>query len=861
MKVSEIRQSYLDFFRERGHTIVESSSLIPHGDPTLLFTNSGMNQFKDVFLGTGKRPYTRAADTQKCIRAGGKHNDLDTVGRDGYHQTFFEMLGNWSFGDYFKAEAIGWSWELLTKVWGIDKDRLWASVHHSDDESAALWPKITGIPSSRVLRFGKDNFWEMGLTGPCGPCTEIHIDRGPGTGPDTGINSGSERFIELWNNVFIQFERKADGSLEPLPAKHVDTGMGLERVSQVLQGVTSNYDTDVFKPIIAAIEQRARVKYPGAGKEGTAHRAIADHVRCLSFAIADGAQPGADGRGSVLRRVLRRASRFFHSMGVKEPAVKDIVPALIGTMGDAFPEIKQQQKLIVQVIEAEERKFLETLDRGVAAFEQERKQLEARGERILPGKTAFTMWDTHGFPVDVTEQMAEEAGLRVDMVGFNEHMEEQKNKARAAGKFKVDLGKYKGTTATAFTGYDHVRGSGKLVAADSKELVLDVTPFYAESGGQVGDMGKIKAVDGSFEFDVLDTQKSGQVWVHYGEFVSGDASKARQGASVFADVDADRRAAIRRNHTGTHLLHWALRQVVGPNALQKGSLVEPIRMRFDFANDKGLGPDELAEIERLVNTKIVENADVKIEELPIAEAREKGAIAMFGEKYGERVRVIDIAGFSCEFCGGTHVSRTGDIGAFKLLSESAVQTGVRRIVAVTAADAVRRSHEDSRLLQRLAQELKAKPDELMDRLHRLQEEVKELTKKNKAQSAQALPSWDALKNKAETVNGVQLLAVEVPGASTDALRQFGDAAKRQPEPFVAYLVSPDDEGKVGFVCALSAPLVAKGWHSRDLLKPVAALLGGGGGGKPEMSNGSGKEPGKVAEALALAKRTVAEKLG
>ncbi|MBX3468001.1 MAG: alanine--tRNA ligase [Planctomycetes bacterium] len=871
MKVDDIRKSFLDYFRARGHTIVESAPVVPHGDPTLLFTNAGMNQFKDVFLGTGQRPYKRAADTQKCIRAGGKHNDLDTVGRDGYHQTFFEMLGNWSFGDYFKAESIEWGWDLLTREWKVDASKLHATIHHSDEESRDLWLKISGLPRERVTAYDKENFWEMGETGPCGPCTEIHIDRGPeacdmksrNPGHVCKVNApdGCSRFIELWNHVFIQYERKPDRSLVTLPAKHVDTGMGLERITQVLQGVYSNYDTDLFRPIIGAIEQRTGVKYPGNGPEGTAHRAIADHVRALSFAIADGASPDNTGRGSVLRRILRRASRFFHKLGVTdEPALKDIVPALVATMGDAFPEVKAQERLITQVIQKEEEQFVKTLDKGVAMFAKEREQLAASGAKVLPGDAVFTMKDTYGIPYDVTEQMAEEAGLKIDQARFKELEEEAKDKARKAGKFKVDLGKYKHAPVTAFTGYQHTSGEGRVVAADAQELVLDVTPFYAESGGQVGDTGRVVAVDGSFEFDVLDTQKSGQVFVHYGEWVKGEPTLARPGLDVVAAVEKERRDSIRRNHTGTHLLHWALRQVLGPNAVQKGSLVEPLRLRFDFAHERGLGDDEVAEVERLVNQRIVENAAVKIEELPIQEARDKGAIAMFGEKYGELVRVIDIAGYSCEFCGGTHVDRTGDIGAFKVVQESALQAGVRRVVALTATHAMTRAHYESRLLSSIAHELRARPEEVLERIRRLQEEIKDLQRKNKQALQRQLPTWDDLRGKAVQKGPVKVVAAEVPGANADLLRQFGDAVKRQQEPFVGFFVAAED-GKVPIVCAVSVPLVAEGWNSRDLLKPVAATLGGGGGGKPDLSSGSGKDAAKIGEALALAEKVVAEKAG
>ena len=860
MKVHEIRQSFLDYFRARGHTIVESAPVVPQGDPTLLFTNSGMNQFKDVFLGTGQRPYRRAADTQKCIRAGGKHNDLEEVGKDGYHQTFFEMLGNWSFGDYFKAESIEWAWDLLTREWGVDRDRLWVTVHTSDDEARELWPKISGLPRARVLTFGdKDNFWEMGETGPCGPCTEIHIDRGPGRGPDTGVNSGSERFIELWNLVFIQYERRADRSLVPLPERHVDTGMGLERIAQVLQGVYSNYDTDVFAPLVQAVAARSGTRYD-QGPAGTPHRAIADHLRALAFSIADGAMPGRTGRGYVLRRILRRASRFFHKLGTNEPALKDLVPALVDTMGGAFPELGAQRDLIARVLEDEEAQFLRTLDRGVAYFEKEKARLAEQGTRTFPGQVVHYLFDTLGFPPDLTAQMAEEAAYKVDLEGFERLREEEREKNRAKGGFKVDLSKYKHAPVTAFTGYEHVAGEARTVAADANELVLDATPFYAESGGQVGDTGRIVTLDGAHELEVHDTRKSGQVIVHVGEWLVGDPTRLAPGTPVMAAVDKARRDALRRNHTGTHLLHWALHQVIGKGAVQKGSEVGATRLRFDFAHERAVGPDELLELERLVNQRIVENHAVQTAEMPLEEARERGAIAMFGEKYGERVRVIDIAGFSCELCGGTHVGRTGDIGAFKIVQEAAVQGGVRRIVALTGGEAVARSHQDSLLLARLTQELKAKPEELLERVHKLQEELKELARKHKAAMRQAAPTWEALAAEAEDLGGVKLVAREVPG-DADALRALGDACKARPEPWVGFFVAQGDEGKVPVVCAVSAPLVARGWHSRDLLKPVAALLGGGGGGKPELSSGSGRDAAKIPDALAEARRVVAAKAG
>jgi len=869
MRATEIRQSFLDFFRERGHTIVESAPVVPHGDPTLLFTNAGMNQFKDVFLGTGHRPYKRAADTQKCIRAGGKHNDLDVVGRDGYHQTFFEMLGNWSFGDYFKSESIEWAWDLLTKEWGIDASKLYATVHHTDGEARELWPEITGIPPERVLKFGdEDNFWEMGDTGPCGPCSEIHIDRGPGTcdqqhvtGHECGVNVGCARYIELWNLVFIQYDRQPSGDLEPLPAKHIDTGMGLERVTQVLQGVYSNYDTDLLKPLVDAIVEMTGVPY-GDGPEGTPHRAIADHVRCLAFAIADGAPPDNTGRGYVLRRILRRASRFMSDLGLREPAVKDLVPVLSGYMGDAFPELRSQQGYVQQVIAKEEEQFLKTLDRGKGYFQKAQAELEARGAKVFPGEKLFELYSTYGFPPDLTEQMAEERGFQVDMAGYERVLEEEKEKNRKQGQFKVDLGKFKHAPESAFTGYGRTQGEGKVAAADANALVLDATPFYPEGGGQVGDTGRIAGVDGAFEFAVHDTQKQGDVIVHMGEWVKGNPEAVKTGTPAFAAVDPERRAQIMRNHSATHLLHWALHEVLNKSALQKGSEVAPTRLRFDFSWPKQLAPEELAEVERLVNEKIAENAAAETDELPIDEAREKGAVAMFGEKYGDLVRVVGFGDYSLEFCGGTHVARAGDIGTFKLVQEGSVSEGVRRVAALTGGAAVAKAWEDSRLIGALSRELKTSPDELLDRIQRMQDQIKDLERKNEEALARSLPSWDDLKGRAQEIDGVRFLATEVEGAPADKLREYGDAVQRQSEPFVGFFLARDEKGKVPVVAAISKPLVERGWHSRDLVRAVAGAMGGGGGGKKaELCSGSGKDPAKIPAALAEAEKVVRERTG
>lgn len=874
MSSKEIRQGFLDFFKARGHEIVPSSPVVPQGDPTLLFTNAGMNQFKDVFLGTGTRPYKRAADTQKCIRAGGKRSDLEVVGYDGYHHSFFEMLGNWSFGDYYKQDSLSWGWELLVKEWKLPKDRLYATVWGgsaavpADDESLAVWKRMSGLPSERILQFKtKDNFWEMGDTGPCGPCSEIHIDRGPGTcdmqhvpNHKCGVNAGCSRFMEIWNHVFIQYDKQPDGSLKPLPAKHVDTGMGFERVTAIIQGKTSNYETDIFQPVIKAIEERANVKYD-AGEKGTAHRAIADHVRSLTFAIADGALPGNSDRGYVLRRILRRASRFFHKLGVKEPAIKDIVPALVAHMGEQFPEIKTRQEHVVRVIAQEESQFLTTLDRGVGLFE---KKLQGLSAKVLDAQTAFELFDTYGFPFDLTEQMAMERGLKVDKEGFERIRTERKQASRAAGKkgkFKADGSKFAGLPKTSFTGYDREEERGvQIVKATDNEVVLDKTPFYAESGGQEGDEGTIVAAEGGFEFEVEDTQKAGDLVVHVGKWTQGGPQLAKAGAPVIAEIDHARRNLLRKNHTGTHLLHWALRTVLGTNATQQGSLVAPDRLRFDFTHGKPVGPDELAEVERLVNEKIIENSSVDTEELPLAAAKEKGAIAMFGEKYGEKVRVLTIGnGFSCEFCGGTHVHRTGDIGAFKVLQETSSATGVRRIVATTGPHAIERSIEEHAALAQLSRELKVPPEQVVTRVLAILDEMKDLAKKNQQKAAAALPSKQELLAQAKPAGSVRLLTVAMKDVSADDLRSYGDAVRDAPEPLVAFLASTLDGGKLQLVCAVSQDLVSRGWHASDLFQTFAKVVGGGGRGSPTLTSGGGKDASKLDEAFATARKLVEEK--
>jgi alanyl-tRNA synthetase len=686
----EIRQDFISFFEEKEHRFVRSSPVVPHDDPTLLFTNAGMNQFKPIFLDQEKPKYTRAVNTQKCIRVSGKHNDLEEVGVDEYHHTFFEMLGNWSFGDYYKAEAIKWAWELFTEVWGIDKDRLWATVYQSDDEAAELWPQMTDIPPERVLRFGdKENFWEMGDTGPCGPCSEIHYYDGPDLGAmkAEGVNAEAE-YKELWNLVFIQNNRLADGSLENLPAKHVDTGAGFERIVAVLQGKTSNYETDLFTPIIEHIAQITGIPY--TSENGVAHQVVADHIRMLSFSLADGAMPGNEGRGYVVRRILRRAARFGRMLDQHTPFIYKLVDTVCNVMGEAFPEIIEKRSHIEKVIQAEESAFGDTLDRGLEIFDKVAKQLQA-GD-VIPGEEAFRLYDTYGFPLDLTELMAREKGLTVDTKGFEQAMARQRARARVAGKTIAEEEKGEWITVTEgtsseFLGYTQTESVSSIrkyreYGEGESELILDKTPFYAESGGQIGDTGHLKSTD--LTFRVNDTQKildeGHEEIVHQGVVEQGSLGAAAQ---ITAVVDKDRRQSIRNNHTATHLLHKALKMVLGEHVQQAGSLVATDRLRFDFTHYEKVNESQIAEIESIVNQRIQDNIQLDASIQDYEDAREAGAEAIFGEKYGDRVRVIDIPGFSRELCGGTHVDRTGDISAFKITSESAVAAGVRRMEAVT----------------------------------------------------------------------------------------------------------------------------------------------------------------------------------
>ncbi|MBI4615266.1 MAG: alanine--tRNA ligase [Planctomycetes bacterium] len=864
----EIRQGFIDFFAARGHEFVPSSSVLPE-DPTLLFANAGMNQFKDVFLGTGRRPYKRAANSQKCIRAGGKHNDLEDVGWDTYHQTFFEMLGNWSFGDYYKKEAIEWAWELLTKEWGLPRDRLYATVFREDEEAASLWPRVTGIPAERVLRFGeKDNFWEMAETGPCGPCSEIHIDLGEGKCPRAGksghvcgVNTGCPRYIELWNLVFIQYNRAADRKLSDLPARHVDTGMGLERVTSVIQGVGSNYSTDLFTPILAALEGISGKRYSEKDAVAVAFRAIADHVRTLAVAIADGALPGPGGRGYVLRRILRRAVRFGRELGMHEPFLVRLVPAVVEVLGAAFPEISARMEVVSRTLQAEENAFEKTIDRGLDRFQIVLAGLKEKGKREIPAEEAFALYDRDGFPIDLTELMARQEGLSVDRPGFERVLEESRERSRKnVGKVALlsIAERIRPGRATRFTGYKENVGEAMVLEADTEMgyVVLDQTPFYAESGGQIGDTGTIQGAD--FVFRVEDTQKHGDVWVHMGRLEAGETVPV--GSRVEAAFDYTRRERICKNHTATHVLHWALRDWLGPEATQQGSLVAPDRLRFDFATPRALSTEDLDEIERRVNEKVVGDLYVGDYETELAKAKAEGAMALFGEKYGSVVRVVRIGDFSRELCGGTHVFHTGEIGPIRIVSEGPVQAGVRRIVAFTAMDAVRQSLRERRLLDAAQSALKAgQLEDVPGRVEALQARVKELEQslarlESKAASARAKDALGA----AEDLGGVRFVSGIVE-AGPQGLRVMGDRVKGEAVPAVGFFVAADGE-KLKFLAAASPAAIARGLKAGDILREVAKKLGGGGGGRPDLAEGGGGDPSRAEEALSAARQAIQAKV-
>ena len=863
MKSAEIREAFLRFFEEQGHTRVASSSLIPGNDPTLLFTNAGMNQFKDCFLGQEKRAYTRAVSSQKCVRAGGKHNDLENVGYTARHHTFFEMLGNFSFGDYFKRDAITFAWTFLTsdKWLNLPKEKLWVTVYATDDEAYDIWTKEVGVPAERMVRIGdnkgapyaSDNFWTMGDTGPCGPCTEIFYDHGADIwgGPPGSPEEDGDRYIEIWNNVFMQFNRTADGVLHPLPAPSVDTGMGLERISAVLQHVHSNYEIDLFQSLLSASAQAI-----GCTNDNQASlKVVADHIRSCGFLIADGVLPSNEGRGYVLRRIIRRACRHGNKLGAKGSFFYQIVAALAAEMGEAFPELKSQQAHIERVLKAEEEQFAKTLEQGLKILEQDLAELKGN---VVPGDVVFKLYDTYGFPMDLTGDIARERNLTLDEEGFEREMEAQRVRARSASSFGMDYNSLvKVDVATEFTGYAGTTGSAKIVAiykdgqsvdilSEGQEgvIVLDKTPFYAESGGQIGDSGYLQA--GSSRFDVRDTTKTGGAFLHHGVLASGSLMIA---APVAAHVDAQVRHATALNHSATHLLHAALRQVLGEHVQQKGSLVDSQRLRFDFSHFEAIKPEQLKALEDIVNAEIRKNSPVETEETDIETAKKKGAMALFGEKYGDSVRVLSMGDFSVELCGGIHANRTGDIGLLKIISEGGVASGVRRIEAVTGAAALAYLNAAEEQLKEAASLIKGSRDNLIDKLSAVLERNRLLEKQlEQLQAKAASAAGDDLSAQAVDVKGVKVLAVRLDGQDGKALLALVDQLKNKLGRAVILLGSVHEE-KVVLVAGVTKDLTGQ-LKAGDLMKQAAAAVGGKGGGRPDMAQGGGTDAGALDAALA-----------
>ena len=863
MTASEIRQAFLDFFKDKGHEIVRSAPVFPKDDPTLLFTNAGMNQFKDVFLETGTRPYSRAVDTQKCIRVSGKHNDLEEVGVDTYHHTLFEMLGNWSFGDYYKKEAIIWAWELLTGVFGLPKDRLWATVHHSDDEAMGLWKEMTDINPEHVLKFGdKDNFWMMGETGPCGPCSELHIDLTENGCTPEDVNADRPDVIELWNLVFIQYNRQQDGTDVELPAKHVDTGLGMERLTAVLQGKSSNYDTDIFMPLLDALSEICGRPYEGENQ--IAMRVIVDHVRALSFAIADGALPSNAGRGYVLRRLLRRAARFGRTLDLEEPFIYRIVATLVREMGDVFPELVERLDHIERVIKGEEESFGKTLHRGLELFENVAGKLKESASAVFPGDEAFKLYDTYGFPSDLTELMAREIGISVDMATFDQLMNEQKERARAAGKAKLADGAEEEWQVVRegehsdFTGYESLTEICNICEArksgDLFHVVLNRTPFYAESGGQIGDQGTLTA-DG-FTAKVVDTLKEGDRFVHLVDSLPEDMS-----VELKANVDTERRLNTMRNHTATHLMHAALHATVGEHAKQAGSMVSPERLRFDFTHCEGVTPEQIEEIERQVNQKIREDIEVQTQVRSFDEARAAGAMALFGEKYGDTVRMVTVGDYSLELCGGTHLKSTGQAGHFKILSEGSIASGVRRIEAVTGDLSAEILQQEQRILSQVKAHFpSARLEDVPSQIESLIDEKKSLEKELKKLKSEAASSGlGSLVEAAQDVNGVKVIASKIETDNPDDLKDACNSLREQLDSGVCVLAAAIGD-KVSMVAVVTDDLV-KTVQAGRVVCAVAKIVGGGGGGKPHMAQAGGKDPSKLDEALEAVPGIVQEMMG
>jgi len=868
MTGNEIRQSFIDFFKDKKHIFVPSSPVVPADDPTLLFTNAGMNQFKDILLGTGSRSYTRVVNSQKCIRVSGKHNDLEEVGHDTYHHTFFEMLGNWSFGDYYKSEAIQWAWELLTGIWKLPKDNLYATVFRDDDEAAQLWQKVTDINPEHILRFDeKDNFWEMGETGPCGPCSEIHIDLGtdrcdkPDTDHHCTVNGDCSRYIELWNLVFIQFNRDESGRLNPLPARHVDTGAGFERLVAVLQNKKSNYDSDLFTPILTAIGDLVGQSYENS-PEKVAFRVIADHIRMLTFSIADGGFPSNEGRGYVMRRILRRAARYGRKLNMHEPFIFNLVDTVGKQLRDTYPEIGERSEHIKRVIHAEEEHFNRTLDRGLEIFDRIREDLKNQSVNMIPGEEAFKLYDTYGFPVDLTRILANEAGLTIDQDGFEKAMQAQQERARKAAKFRAAEIKPDAwiqvveNGSTNFVGYQEDVIETHIIKyfihGDRISIVLKDTPFYAESGGQIGDHGRLTTDD--FQLEVIDTQKENDQIVHICKLQKKFSLKSDR---ILAEIDIERRRQTEKNHTATHLLHAALRQILGNHVQQAGSLVEPERLRFDFTHHGKVDGNQVRAIEAIVNAKIQADLALKIARESFKNARERGAMALFGEKYGDFVRTIEIDNFSLELCGGTHVSRTGQIGLFAVINESSIAAGVRRIEAVTGKSAVEYLQITRRNMQELGQLLNAQGPELVQKVQELLDRRKILEKElEKLHTKMLAGDIDALISNAESIKGVQVIIHKLQGADMTQLKDMGDQIRRLAKNTVALLGSRADD-KLSFVCVITDDLIdAHKYNAGELIRKIAKIAGGGGGGRPHMATAGGKDLHKFDEAMESIKNLI-----
>jgi alanyl-tRNA synthetase len=857
MTSKKIREQFFSFFKEKGHKIVPSAPVVPFNDPTLLFTNAGMNQFKDVFLGNGKRDYSRASDTQKCIRVSGKHNDLEEVGYDTYHHTFFEMLGNWSFGDYYKKDAIAWAWELLTDVWKLPKERLWATIYNDDDESYELWKTETDIDPNHILRFDeKDNFWEMGETGPCGPCSEIHINTGDDYDNPKYVNAGDPECIELWNLVFIQYNKDEKGEIHDLPMKHIDTGMGFERMCAVLQNKKSNYDTDVFSPLIEQVVKLSGIKND-TEENKIPMRVIADHIRTLTFAIADGAVPSNEGRGYVLRRILRRAARYGRKLNLNNPFLYKLVDTLVKTMGAVFPEIRDKKNYVKKIIKAEEESFNATLDRGIELFEEIVVYLEKTNTKEIPGKDVFKLYDTFGFPADLTNIMAQEKGFTIDEKGLNELMNKQKARAREASKDKFvsvnisinDLSSFNlsDDKATEFTGYDELKSTAKVIGHKKERetdlIILDRSPFYVEAGGQIDDNGKIQ-LDKN-KFDVVDVTKVDNKTIHIVQNVKEGIIS--DGKKVIVEIDSTRRWDIMRNHTATHFLHAALRKVLGDHVHQAGSYVGPDHLRFDFTHFAKLTVEEMRDIEALVNHELRRNYALQHHrDIPFDEAKKMGALMFFGDKYGDRVNVVQFGNFTLEFCGGTHVKNSSEIGLFKILSESSIASGIRRIEAVTGAGVEKYINDQLNIVEQHNERI----EELLDVKKKLEKEKAELSLKDK------LGQLDHLLALSTEVKGIEIYKGKVVADSMDELKSFGDDMRNRMGRGVGVLVAQIDD-KVGIVAVVSDDLIKeKKLPAGKIVSELAKIVGGAGGGRPHLATAGGKDIEQIPAAIGKVEEVV-----